>query len=286
MDISSPGLTALIVAVFGLTVGSFLNVVIHRLPRMIRSEWLQQCKTFLWQGVRFDEDESYDHINLVYPDSRCPYCHHEIRFYENIPVISYLFLRGRCTSCKTPISIQYPLVELSTALLSAIVGWHYGFSWQTLAALILTWGLVAHTVIDIHHQILPDNITYPLLWLGLLCNTSGLFTDPVSAIFGAAAGYLILWTVFQIFRLATGKEGMGYGDFKLLALIGAWGGWQILPMTILLSSIMGAVIGALILLWQKRGSQTPLPFGPYLAIAGWIALLWGHDITQTYLALF
>ncbi len=273
---------AFIVAVFGLVVGSFLNVVIYRLPLMLNHEWLLHCKATLMQ-TQIVQEEVPEKLTLSFPNSHCPHCQHKIRFYENIPLFSYLFLRGRCSSCSAPISLQYPSTELVSMLLSTLIAWHFGFTWQAFAALFFTWGLVAHTAIDIRHQLLPDIITYPLLWLGLLCNGMNLFTDAQSSIIGAAVGYLSLWSLFHIFKLITGKEGMGYGDFKLLALIGAWGGWQILPVTVLFASIAGAILGAIILTVQKKGKQTPLPFGPYLAIAGWIAFLWGAQINALYL---
>jgi len=221
--------------------------------------------------------------NLVLPHSSCPHCGHEIRPWENIPVISYLFLRGKCSGCQAKISLRYPLVELSCGVLSAYVAWHFGFGWQAGGMLVLAWGLLAMSLIDADHQLLPDTLVLPLLWLGLIANNFGLFTSLEDALWGAVAGYLSLWSVFWLFKLVTGKEGMGYGDFKLLAMLGAWGGWQILPLTILLSSVVGAVLGVIMLRLRDASTSTPIPFGPYLAIAGFIALLWGKQITEGYL---
>ncbi|SFH95663.1 type 4 prepilin peptidase 1 Aspartic peptidase. MEROPS family A24A [Pseudomonas guineae] len=265
----------------GLLVGSFLNVVIYRLPKMMQRDWREQAREILQlpaeaQSVTF---------NLVLPNSQCPHCTHEIKPWENIPVISYLFLRGKCSSCKAPISLRYPLVELTCGLLSAYVAWHFGFTWQAGAMLLLTWGLLAMSLIDVDHQLLPDSLVLPLLWLGLIANSFGLFTSLEDALWGAIAGYLSLWSVYWLFKLVTGKEGMGYGDFKLLAMLGAWGGWQVLPLTILLSSLVGAVLGLIMLRLRNAETSTPIPFGPYLAIAGWIALLWGEHITASYLQI-
>lgn len=264
--------------VLGLLVGSFLNVVIHRLPIMMQRDWRTQACEFL--GL---PGEPSTRFNLVLPHSHCPYCDHEIRPWENIPLVSWLALRGKCSSCRASISGRYPLVELLCGLLSAYVAWHFGFSWQAGAILLLTWGLLAMSMIDVDHQLLPDSIVLPLLWLGLIVNYFGLFAPLPDAVWGAIAGYLSLWSVYWLFKLVTGKEGMGYGDFKLLAMLGAWGGWQVLPLTILLSSVVGAVLGTILLRMQKADSGSAIPFGPYLAIAGWIALLWGDQITSGYL---
>lgn len=264
--------------VLGLLVGSFLNVVIHRLPIMMQRDWRAQAREFLELPV-----EPTATFNLILPNSHCPQCDHEIRPWENIPLVSWLALRGKCSSCRTPISSRYPLVELLCGLLSGYVAWHFGFSWQTGAMLLLTWGLLAMSMIDVDHQLLPDSLVLPLLWLGLIANHFGLFAPLPDAVWGAVAGYLSLWSVYWLFKLVTGKEGMGYGDFKLLAMLGAWGGWQVLPLTILLSSVVGAVLGTIMLRMQKADSGTTIPFGPYLAIAGWVALLWGDQITSAYL---
>ncbi len=278
-----PAFLVLSTALLGLLVGSFLNVVIYRLPVMMERAWRRDC-------AGLEEDQVVDSalteekpFNLVVPRSRCPHCGHLIRAHENIPVISYLFLRGRCGQCRAPISLRYPLIEFFTALVSVCTVIHFGATTQALFALLFSWSLIALTMIDIDHQLLPDSITLPLLWLGLLLTPAAIFTDSHSAIIGAAAGYLMLWLVYQLFKLVTGKEGMGYGDFKLLAVLGGWMGWQILPLVLLLSSLVGAVIGTLILTLSKQGRATPIPFGPYLAAAGWIALLWGRELNQLYL---
>jgi len=266
-------------ALLGLLVGSFLNVVIYRLPIMMQREWRAQALEYL----ECPPESVGERFNLLLPNSRCPHCDHQIRSWENIPLVSWLALRGKCSSCRAPISSRYPLVEVACGLLSGYVAWHFGFTWQAGAMLLLTWGLVAMSMIDIDHQLLPDSLVLPLLWLGLILNSFGLFVSLESALWGAVAGYLSLWSVYWLFKLVTGKEGMGYGDFKLLAMLGAWGGWQVLPLTILLSSVVGAVLGTILLRMQRAESSTPIPFGPYLAIAGWIALLWGEWITESYL---
>ncbi|NMY53245.1 A24 family peptidase [Pseudomonas sp. WS 5011] len=265
----------------GLLIGSFLNVVVYRLPIMMQRGWREQAREIL----ELPAEPQTATFNLVLPNSSCPHCAHEIKPWENIPVISFLFLRGKCSSCKAPISMRYPLVELSCGLLSAFIAWHFGFTWQAGAMLLLTWGLLAMSLIDVDHQLLPDSLVLPLLWLGLIANSFGLFTSLEDALWGAIAGYLSLWSVYWLFKLVTGKEGMGYGDFKLLALLGAWGGWQVLPLTILLSSLVGAVLGLIMLRLRNAETSTPIPFGPYLAIAGWIALLWGEQITANYLQI-
>ncbi|MFF7706046.1 prepilin peptidase [Pseudomonas sp. NPDC007930] len=276
---SAPLATALCALILGLLVGSFLNVVIHRLPIMLARQWQAQSREYL----QLPQEPEQPRYNLAVPASTCPHCSHRIRAYENIPVISYLFLAGRCSGCKARISPRYPLVELACGLLSGFVAWHFGFTWQAGAFLLLTWGLIALTLIDADTQLLPDVIVLPLLWLGLIANAFGLFTALPDALWGAVFGYGALWLVFWLFRLVTGKEGMGFGDFKLLAAIGAWGGWQVLPLTVLLSSVVGAVLGVIILRLRRAEAGTALPFGPYLAVAGWIALLWGDEITTLYL---
>ncbi|ARU89785.1 A24 family peptidase [Pseudomonas sp. M30-35] len=270
---------SLCVLVIGLLVGSFLNVVVYRLPIMMQRDWQAQAR----EALELPSEDAQQTFNLLLPNSTCPSCKHEIRPWENIPVVSYLALRGKCSSCKTAISKRYPLVELACGALSFFIAWHFGFTWQTGLMLLLTWGLLAMSLIDADHQLLPDVLVLPLLWLGLIANYFGLFTSLDDALWGAVAGYLSLWTVFWLFKLITGKEGMGYGDFKLLAMLGAWGGWQILPLTILLSSLVGAVLGVIMLRMRNAETSTPIPFGPYLAIAGWIALIWGDQITSTYL---
>ncbi len=270
----------LVCALLGLIMGSFLNVVIYRLPLMMQREWESECREMLGQEALEKQSEPF---NLNRPRSRCPHCGHAITVTENIPVLSYLFLRGRCSDCQAKISPRYPLVEATTALLTFIVAAHFGFGWQAIAAILLTWVLITLSLIDFDVQLLPDSITLPLLWFGLLLNLNGLFTDLQSAVIGAAAGYLALWSVYQLFKLLTGKEGMGYGDFKLLALFGAWLGWQYLPQIVLISALVGAVIGISLILILGRDRNIPIPFGPYLAVAGWVAMLWGEEINRTYL---
>ncbi len=282
----NPALLTGCVFLFSLLVGSFLNVVIHRLPKVLERQWRAQADEMLGR----DAEPATEPYNLLVPRSRCPACGAEIKAHQNVPVISYLLLGGRCASCKARISPRYPVVELVTAMLSAAVAWRFGWHWQTLAGLSFTWALVALTVIDLDHQILPDVITLPLLWLGLLLSlawSAGLRppapVDPRAAIIGAAAGYLSLWSLYWTFKLITGKEGMGYGDFKLFGAFGAWMGWQMLPMIILLSAFAGAVIGLAMIALRGRDRNVPMPFGPYLAVAGWIALMWGPQIVGGYL---
>jgi len=265
----------------GLVVGSFLNVVIHRLPIIMDRAWTSECREHL--GETIPETAEQARFNLLTPASRCPHCNHRISALENIPVISYLFLKGRCTECGTAISPRYPTVELATALLSIITALHFGYSLQTVAALGFTWALIPLFLIDFDHQILPDSITLPLLWAGLFLGLFNVFIDSQSSLIGAMAGYLSLWSIFHLFKLVTGKEGMGYGDFKLLAAIGAWVGWQALPVVILFSSVVGAGIGILLIVLKGRDHTQPMPFGPFLAAAGWMTLLWGNDIIQLYL---
>ncbi|MBB2495431.1 prepilin peptidase [Aquipseudomonas ullengensis] len=281
IDFLAGNLLAFVLSVFllGLLIGSFLNVVIYRLPKMMFRDWRTQAREVL----ELPEEPATSTFNLVLPHSSCPHCNHQIKAWENIPVVSYLFLGGKCSSCKAPISKRYPLVELACGLLSGYVAYHFGFGWQAAGMLMLTWGLLAMSLIDCDHQLLPDSLVLPLLWLGLIVNNFGLITNLEDALWGAVAGYLSLWSVYWLFKLLTGKEGMGYGDFKLLAMLGAWGGWQVLPLTILLSSLVGAVLGVIMLRLRNQETSTPIPFGPYLAIAGWIALLWGDQITGTYL---
>jgi len=256
----------------GAIVGSFINVVTHRLPKIMEKNWLSQCSELLSIPQQSNGDEGQV-FNLAFPASHCPKCLHEIRWWENIPVFSYLALKGKCSNCQQPISLRYPIVEFATACLSAIVIWHFGFNVIGMSGLLLTWALISLTCIDIDTQLLPDDITLPLLWLGLLVNLFTIHTSINNAVIGAMIGYLSLWSIYWLFKLATGKEGMGYGDFKLLAALGAWLGWQALPVIILLSSVVGSVIGISMILFKGRDSQIPIPFGPYLAIAGWIALI-------------
>ena len=277
---STPLAFILLAGLLGLIIGSFLNVVILRVPRMLEIEWQQQAREILEPDREHAPPATY---NLILPHSHCPKCKTEIKPWQNIPVISYLLLRGRCGNCKEPISLRYPAIELLTAGLSMLVAWQMGFGLATAGMLVLTWALVCLSMIDADTQLLPDIIVLPLLWLGLILNSFGVYTDLNTALWGAVAGYLSLWSVYWLFKLVTGKEGMGYGDFKLLAMLGAWGGWQVLPLTILLSSLVGAILGLIILKARGANNSTPLPFGPYLAIAGWIALIWGETITGHYL---
>ena len=266
--------------VLGLTVGSFLNVVIYRLPIMLHRQWKQECCDFLEIDNADSQEKAF---NLSIPRSTCPNCGHQITALENIPVISYLFLRGKCSKCSTHISLRYPAIELLTGLVSVVCAWYLGFSWQLLFILILTWSLLCLTFIDIDHQILPDNITLPLLWLGIICNYFGLFTDINSSVLGAVFGYLAFWSVYIIFKFVTGKEGMGHGDFKLLSMLGAWLGYQHLLTIIILSSLVGAIVGISLIIFNFQDKTKPIPFGPYIAIAGWITLFWGESIADFYM---
>jgi leader peptidase (prepilin peptidase) / N-methyltransferase len=285
------------VFVLSLLIGSFLNVVIHRLPIMLDREWKAQAAEVLAQPSGSSSPTAYSlqpaalpKYNLIVPRSACPNCGAPIGALQNIPVISYLVLKGRCSGCRAPISVRYPIVELGTAILSAVVAWKFGFTAFTAAALLLTWTLIALTCIDIDHQVLPDNLTLSLMWAGLLvslaapaANSATLPVNTQDSLIGAAAGYLSLWLVYHLFKALTGKEGMGYGDFKLLAALGAWLGWQMLPLVILLSAVTGAIIGILMIALRGRDRNIPIPFGPYLAAAGWIALLWGPELVDAYL---
>jgi len=272
--------------VLGLLVGSFLNVVIHRVPKMLEQDWTHQCQVLLELETPEPELKSelkQEKLTLSTPNSSCPNCGHAIRPWENIPIVSYLFLRGRCSSCKKGISIRYPLIEAVSGILSVAIVYNFGASYASLSLLGLTWVLIALTMIDADTQLLPDNMTLPLIWAGLIVNYFGLLTSLESALWGAIFGYLSLWSVYQLFKLLTGKEGMGYGDFKLLAALGAWMGWQMLPIIIVLSSLVGAIIGIGMVLIRGKDKNIPIPFGPYLAIAGWICLIWGQKITQVWL---
>ncbi len=275
-----PAAFVLACLLLGLIVGSFLNVVIHRLPRMLEQGWQRQCAE-----LRGEDVVPHAAYNLLVPRSACPHCNHAITAWENIPVLSYLYLRGKCKGCGAPISPRYPVIETLTGLLCAYAAWHFGFGAAALGALLLIWALVALTAIDFDTQLLPDDITLPLLWTGLLFNVFGVFTTLSGAVLGAVFGYLVLWSVYWVFKLVTGKEGMGYGDFKLLAALGAWLGWQMLPLIILLSSLVGAVVGITLIVALKHGRNIPIPFGPYLAGGGLIALFWGASLTQSYLQL-
>lgn len=282
-----PTLGLIFAGILGLLVGSFLNVVIYRLPKMMERDWYEQCLEFLGSDNVKDEAKKIftpAKFNLITPNSTCPHCNHKIKPWENIPVISYVFLRGKCSACKAGISPRYPIIEAVTATLSIIAVYVFGANTTGLVCLIFTWCLIALTMIDFDTQLLPDSITLPLLWLGLIANVFGLFTTLESAVWGAIAGYVSLFSVYWLFKLLTGKEGMGFGDFKLLGALGAWLGWQMLPQIILLSALAGAVIGISMIVIRGRDKNIPIPFGPYLAIAGWIALMWGNDINQMYLA--
>ena len=275
---------------FALLIGSFLNVVIYRLPLMMQRDWREQCDELLKEPAADLPDGKF---NLVVPRSRCPSCGATIKAWQNIPVMSYLLLGAQCSNCQKSISVRYPLVETLTAILAAICAWHFGFGWEALMAIGLSCALVAISLIDADHQIIPDSIAIPLLWVGLimslfhpLAGTDTLFIAPQDAVVGAVAGYLSLWSVYQLFKLITGKEGMGYGDFKLLAALGAWLGWQALPTIILMSAVVGAIIGIVLIIFRGRDRQIPIPFGPYLAAAGWITMLWGETIKNAYLDMF
>jgi leader peptidase (prepilin peptidase)/N-methyltransferase len=277
--LAQPAVFVTAAAVFGLAIGSFLNVVIHRLPKMMEREWQAECAAA--RGEALPAGPKYD---LVTPRSACPACGHRITALENVPLVSYVWLRGRCAACKAAIGVRYPVVEALTAALTAYCAWHFGFGLAAFAAMLFTWCMIALTFIDIDTQLLPDSITLPLVWAGLLVNLPGTFVDLRSAVIGAVAGYLVLWTVYWAFKLATGKEGMGFGDFKLLAAIGAWLGWKMLPLVILASSLVGAVVGVALIVLARRGREVPIPFGPYLAGAGLIALFWGRELVDRYLA--
>ena len=274
---NNPALLYSAVFLFSLCIGSFMNVVIHRLPTMMKREWRSQSIEYLEISDQFPDEDNTPYT-LSKPESHCPNCKHKIRWYENLPVFSYLFLKGKCSACKQSISIRYPIVELFTALVSVFVATHFGWSPQLLPALILTWGIIAMVGIDFDHQLLPDSLTLPLLWLGLLVNTQSLFVDPVTAIIGAACGYLALWSIYWIFKILTGREGMGYGDFKMLGMVGAWLGWEILPMTLLLSAGVGLAVMLPQMLFLGRDRTKAFAFGPFIGIAGWIMLIWGDKI--------
>jgi leader peptidase (prepilin peptidase)/N-methyltransferase len=269
-------------ALLGLVIGSFLNVVIFRLPKMMEREWRDQCVELVDGEAHSEDRPTY---NLVVPRSRCPSCGHHISALENVPVLSYAVLKGRCAECGWRIPLRYPLVELLTAVLSVVVVWRFGLGIQAAGALLLTWALIALSFIDFDTQLLPDSITLPFLWLGLIFNMAGTFETLLASVIGAIAGYLVLWSVYHLFRLVTGKEGMGYGDFKLLAMFGAWLGWSALPLIVLLSSLVGAIVGVAMIALRGHDRNIPIPFGPYLAVAGWIALLWGDELVDAYLGV-
>lgn len=278
---ASPWVWMVVVGLLGLTVGSFLNVLIHRLPIMMQAEWETQCAEL--NGATLPSMPRY---NLWTPRSACPKCQHQISASENIPVLSWLMLGGKCAACKARISARYPIIEMLTAALSAAVAWKFGWSWQTLGGLVFVWTLIALAFIDFDTTLLPDSLTLPLVWLGLLFNLGGHFATLSDAVLGAVAGYMILWSIYWLFKLATGKEGMGFGDFKLLAAIGAWLGWELLPVTILLSSVVGAAVGIAMIVLVKHDRRLPIPFGPYLAGGGLVSLFFGTDLTHLYLSQF
>ncbi len=279
-SLTHPAIFPWFALVIGLMVGSFLNVVIYRLPKIMERDWEVQCAE-----LRGEEPPKQETFNLALPRSRCPACAHPISALQNIPIASYLALRGKCSACGTRISPRYPLIEGLSGLAGAYAAWHFGFGLAAFAAMLFLWCMIALSFIDFDTQLLPDSITLPLLWAGLLLNLGGTFVDLGSAVIGAAAGYLALWSVYWGFKIATGKEGMGFGDFKLLAAVGAWLGWQMLPLVVLASSFVGAVFGISLMLIAKHGRNVPIPFGPYLAAAGVIALFWGKPLTYAYLKL-
>ncbi len=286
---STPLFIAVVFA-FALVIGSFLNVVIYRLPIIMERDWREQADELKNTPSKLDLPEG--RFDLVMPRSQCPSCGAPITAWQNVPVISYLLLRGRCANCRQSISVRYPLVELMTAVLAATCGWHFGFGWEALMAIVLTLTLVPISMIDADTQLIPDSIVLPLLWLGLamslfhpMAGSDTLFIAPADAIVGAMAGYLSLWSIYWLFKLITGKEGMGYGDFKLLAALGAWLGWQQLPIIIMMSAVVGMVINVTLIVARGKDRNMPIPFGPYLATAGWITMLWGETIRNTYLDL-
>ena len=280
----SPLTFYIFIGVFSLLIGSFLNVVVYRLPLIMHNTWYMECREFLADELTHIPAKTITPLTLSKPNSSCPNCQHNIRFYENIPVLSWLFLRGKCSQCKISISSRYPLVETATALLSLVIAFRFGVSTETLLLLPLTWGLICLTLIDFDHMLLPDQIVMPLLWLGLLVNVNSTFVPLHEAIIGATTGYISLFSVFWLFKLLTGKEGMGYGDFKLFALFGAWVGWHLLPILILMASVVGAIVGISLMLFKNHQREQPIPFGPYLAVSGWITLLWGKHIWAGYLS--
>ncbi len=278
---STPWLYITTCVLLGLCVGSFLNVVIHRLPKIMETRWRAECAE-----LNGEEPPKAERYNLVSPRSRCPSCGHAITVLENIPLLSYLALAGKCSACRARISPRYPVVEALTGALTGYIAWHFGFTFAAAAAMYFTWTMIALAFIDLDTFYLPDDLTLPLVWAGLIFSLAGGYTDLDSAVIGACGGYLCLWLVFWVFKIVTGKEGMGYGDFKLLAAIGAWLGWKMLPLVILLSSFAGAIVGVALIILARRGRNVPIPFGPYLAIAGLVALFHGDALTRRYLDLF
>lgn len=288
---TSPAFFYFTVIIFSLVIGSFLNVVIHRLPIMLLRDWRRDCREFL--SEKFPDDLAAKlspltniKFNLAEPRSACPRCGHKISAWENIPVLSYILLKGRCKACQSTISPRYPIIEAFSAVLAYAAAWKFGVSYTFVFAALLSWALLCLTLIDLDYQYLPDQITLPFLWLGIVLNLNGVYTDLHSAIIGAVAGYLSLWSVYHVFKFVTGKEGMGFGDFKLLAMLGAWLGWQMLPAIILMSSLIGSLVGILLIVFKRQAKGKPIPFGPYLAGAGWVVLLWGKDLNALYFHLF
>ncbi|MEW6997697.1 A24 family peptidase [Colwelliaceae bacterium BS250] len=289
----SPAIFYTTITILGLIIGSFLNVVIYRLPKMMENEWFCECRELLVDELKPADKKLFKTkqvkepkiLTLSKPASTCPKCGHKIKIIENIPVISWLFLKGKCSSCTNPISARYPIIESVSGILSLVIAMHYDVTVQTLFMLLLTWSLITLTMIDADKMILPDQITLPLVWIGLLLNLNGVFIGLEQAVIGAVVGYMSLWSIFWMFKLVTGKEGMGYGDFKLFAVFGAWFGWEVLPLLILMASLVGAIIGISLMLFKNHEGSKPIPFGPYLAIAGWITALWGQGIWQWYLGM-
>lgn len=281
---TQPYILLLLTALFGLCAGSLLNVIVYRLPIMMQRQWRAECLQYLAlpeESAQTGEAQ----VNLFTPRSHCPYCKRTLAIWQNIPLLSYCLLRGRCAYCAKHISIRYPLLELFTATLSVFVVWMFAYSWESLYVLIFTWSLLCLTCIDLDHHMLPDVITLPLLWLGLLLSTVNIFTNSHDAIIGAVVAYASLWLFVKLFKCLTGKDGMGHGDFKLFAVFGAWLGWQVLPFIIIFAAVTGAIAGIIFLLCTRQGRNTPIPFGPYLAISGWLAMFWGQDITNFYIAI-
>ncbi|KGK01153.1 prepilin peptidase [Thalassotalea sp. ND16A] len=282
----SPVFFYITITILGLIIGSFLNVVIYRLPKMLENEWFCECRELLADELKPVEDKKAESpLTLSKPASTCPKCGHKIKVWENIPVISWILLKGKCSACANPISARYPIIETLTGIASLVIAMHFGVSWQTLFMLLLTWSLITLTMIDADKMILPDQITLPLVWLGLILGLNGVFISIEQAVIGAIMGYMSLWSIFWLFKLITGKDGMGYGDFKLFAVFGAWFGWELLPLLILMASLVGAIVGISLMMFKNHQGSKPIPFGPYLAVAGWITALWGEGIWQWYLAM-
>ena len=278
---AEPFLFVFFIALLGVCFGSFLNLVIYRLPKIMQRDWHVQCCKFLDIEDKHKEINQQK-LNLFFPASHCPQCQHRLTLVENIPIISYCIQSGCCKSCNAHIPIQYLIIEILSAIAPAYIAWHFGFGLQAIFAVVLTWVLICLAAIDLKHSLLPDDLTLPFMWLGLICNMFNIFTDLYSSLIGAMLGYMVFWSIFMVFKIATGKEGLGYGDFKLLALLGAWFGWQMLPLIILLSSLTASLIGIVLIVLYGRDRQAALPFGPYLALAGWVTLLWGDELIKMY----